>query len=437
MPRCEARFERITRPASGGCGHTPMRRAGARLAAGATVMAICSAAPLAIAAEPFPALEIALDRARARASANVAARGALHSAAMLRASAELPAVANPYLEIFADEQAAGRPVNDLAFQANLWIPIELSGQRGRRIQEVDRLTAWRTSQVADTAAETSAHLVRRYGAALAAAARVRVLETVVETSQQEAKLYDARVAAGDATIRDGKLAAVELSRNRMSLSEARGALERALAEVAALTGAPSLAPPADLASPPETLWRELARDPSSLVDQSPSVRTLAKQADYYEAVEAHQAAEAHVPVDVIVSGGRTPEGAARIGGGLAWTFPLLRRNQGERAHALAERDRARDVAQAHRAELAAVLAGLASERQFVRQALDELRKNGEPAAQAAVDAALATERIGKGDLLHVVAARRDLLFVRASGLTLTEREWGLLADLVALVGRSP
>jgi outer membrane protein TolC len=62
---------------------------------------------------------------------------------------------------------------------------------------------------------------------------------------------------------------------------------------------------------------------------------------------------------------------------------------------------------------------------------------GEPAAQAAVDAALQIARAGKGELLHVVTARRDLISVRASGLALEEREWLLLSRLVAVTGKSP
>jgi cobalt-zinc-cadmium efflux system outer membrane protein len=388
------------------------------------------------AAEPFPSLSIAVSRASERASALIAARGAERAAGAMDAGARLSPLANPYLEVFADRGVA-RDASEATVQSNLWLPLEISGQRRRRIEAVRRLATWRAGQSELIQAETIARLVQRYGLAVVAAERTRFLEKMVVISQQEAALYDARVQAGDATVRDARLAAVDLSRNRMALAEARADLARALAEVAVVTGTLELAAPEQAQPPPPALWTAVEQDPERSIDSGPALKALRLEGDYFDAAQARDAVESYTPLSVILSGGRAANGAARLGGGLAWTFPLLRRNQGERARAHAERERAIDVAIATRREQLAMLHGLYSERTEVSSALRELRVNGEPAAQAAVDAALQIARAGKGELLHVVTARRDLISVRVSGLALEEREWSLLSRLVALTGRTP
>lgn len=401
-----------------------------------TICAATAGAPPLYAAEPFPTLTAALERARARPSAVVAARGAVRSAEALAAGARLSSVGNPYLEVFADRTAARR-APEATLQGNLWLPLEISGQRDRRIAENERLKEWRGAEVEDVSFDQVADMVRRYGAAVVAAERVRFLQVIVEISLQETALYEARLQASDVTIRDAKLAAVDLSRNRMVLGQARADLARDLAGVAQLYGVVELSAPARDEVPPEALWEVAAREPHRLIDESPGLRALGREAEYFRVQRDREAAEGQAPLNIIVSAGEGADGSARVGGGLAWTFPLLRRNQGEQSRATAERTRALEIAEALRRERRAALQGLVIERTLVRDALYELRAHGAPAAEAAVEAARSTERAGKGDLLHVVTARRDLVSVRASGLDLEQREWSLLGDLVSLSGRTP
>jgi cobalt-zinc-cadmium efflux system outer membrane protein len=314
----------------------------------------------------------------------------------------------------------------------------VSGQRSRRLAENDRLREWRGAELMEASVDSAATMVGRYGRAVVAAERTRFLETIVEISRQEASLYGARLAAADVTVRDAKLAGVDLSRNRMALGAARSDLARALADVARLLGGPlELAPPvADMPSPSGP-WELAAREPQRILDQNPRLLALSREAEYFRTQAARESVEGHAPLNLILSAGEGADGSARLGGGLAWTFPLLRRNQGEQARAFAERERALDVADGLRRELLAALRGLVEERTQVRRALEELKEHGEPDAEAALEAARSTERAGKGDLLHVVSARRDLVSVRASGLDLEQREWSLLAELVSMSGRIP
>ncbi len=87
--------------------------------------------------------------------------------------------------------------------------------------------------------------------------------------------------------------------------------------------------------------------------------------------------------------------------------------------------------------IAATIEGLTAERREVRRALAELATVAEPAALASVEAAAATQRAGKGELLQVLIARRDLALLKARRLDLLQREWTILSDLVTLTGDLP
>lgn len=171
--------------------------------------------------------------------------------------------------------------------------------------------------------------------------------------------------------------------------------------------------------------------------RAPVVQAHQREATYFDVQRNRQVVESHLPLNVIVSGGRGEFGDMRWGGGLAWTFPTFRRNQGERARASAEQSRALDQRREDEIRTEARLRGLIEERKQVAEAIADLRQYGLPAADAALQAALGVQRAGKGDLLHILAARRDMALLKLGVLSLVRRQWALLADLVALTGEMP
>ncbi len=386
--------------------------------------------------EGFPALTWVLERASERAPDVVAQRGALRAAEGSMVGARLSQLDNPYLEVFSDRRFSQS--RGIAVQGNLWLPLELSGQRGRRIDEVEALSSWQRTGLDVTRARAKGQAVVAYGAVMVAAARFRFLSALVTTAKEEATYYEGRFEQGDATVRDAKLAAVEVARNTVALQEVRADLTRNLAQLAALIGVASLPEPTGpLQGPSEAIWQRVSQTAKELASQSPAVLAATREAEYFEKLKDRQAIEAHAPVNLILSGGKEETGAARIGGGLSWTFPVLRRNQGDQARAQAEQNRALEEREINEIRTYATLRGISTEREQVNEALEGLRTNGEPAAQAALDASIALQRAGKGDLLFILAARRDLALMKASALQLVMREWTLLADFVALTGKTP
>jgi cobalt-zinc-cadmium efflux system outer membrane protein len=384
----------------------------------------------------LPDLRQVVQLAKERAPSIVSARGEVDVARGGYAGARLFPVTNPTLELFADRGTLG-VTKDVTIQANLWIPVEVSGQRGARVAEVEANVAWQTENLDAARAAAAGLAVRAYGNALVAAERVRTFEKIVAVSRDEHAFYEQRLAAGDATERDATLANVELARNRITLRESNADLTRAITELRHVTGTPSLmlterdpAPPAGPSGPAEAFARRVAQ-------VSPLVTALTSEAAYHARAKQRQAREADPPVNVILSGGRGDFGEARFGGGVAFTFPVARRNQGEQARADAARRRALAERAATQRAIETTVIGLFAEREQVRAALQELATEAKPAAQAAIDAALATQQAGKGELLAVLTARRDLALLETRRLELLEREWNILGDLVALTGELP
>lgn len=384
----------------------------------------------------FPSLQWVLETTARRAPEVVSQQGALRAAEAGMVGARLSPVTNPYLEVFGDRRLSGGA--GLALQANLWLPVELSGHRGRRVSESEALSSWQRTGLDASRAMAQGRAVAAYGAVMVAMERAQFLSALVVTAKDEAAYYDGRFKEGDATVREAKLAAVEVARNTVALQEVRADLTRALAQLAALLGLPSLPEPSGtITTPTQEVWRQVERTAEELAAQSPAVLASAREADYFDKARRRQAIEAHAPVNLIFSAGRGELGDARIGGGLAWSFPTLRRNQGEQAQAKAQQNRALEERQLNEVRTYATLRGIVDEHAQVARALVDLRERGEPAAQAALDASLAVHRAGKGDLLFILAARRDLALMKASALLLVMREWTLLADFVALTGKTP
>ncbi|MFO0661938.1 MAG: TolC family protein [Polyangiaceae bacterium] len=389
-------------------------------------------------AAAFPSLSRAIALARDHAPQVITARGMTNVAQSSQIGARLSPLTNPYLEVFADRGTTG--TRDLTIAANLWLPIELGGQRSLRIAESDAWIAWAGTNLEAARAFAASEAIRAYGTALVAAERARIGENILATARSESALYQARLDAKDATVLDARLANLEVSRNQSMLTEARADLSRALADLARLTGETSIAPPDASVSVDPPAPKTDASSTTSIdraVEGSPFVRSSAREAEFRQREGARLGRDSHAPVNFILSAGRGDLGETRLGAGLAWTFPMLRTNQGEQARAEAERARALAENETQRRAMTATLRGLYTELTQTRAAADEMSTTAEVEAQALVDAAVEMQRAGKSEYLRVLMMRRDLAMLRTRRLELIKRAWSITADITAVTGDAP
>lgn len=383
--------------------------------------------------EPFPSLARALGLAREQAPAVVSSRATLRWARAGYAGARLGPVGNPYTEIVTDRGLG--PQNRQTLSATLWLPLDVWGQRSRRVAEVDARVAWQGSSLEATRAHAAAEAAAAYGAAVVEAERARLFEAILAGARAEADIFRERVEARDATEQDSAMASLEVARNAVQLLEIRADVQRSLTDLARVTGVDAYAAPAGVPLRPPALPADLT--PDALALRSPQVQALQGEARYHLQLQNRLASEAKTPFSLMLSTGRGDSGDFRVGGGVALTLPFFRSFQGERAQAEADQQRAQAEAGAQRSAARSALTGLERERRQVAAAIVEVEKALEPAGQAAVVAAEAMLKAGKGDLLRVLTARRDLAMLRTRKLDLIRREWALYGQFLALTGAPP
>lgn len=380
----------------------------------------------------WPTLSEVLARVRTSAPASVDARGAEASAQALGAGARVSSWGNPYLEVIADR---GRISTDAQILGQLFLPVDIHGQRSARIEEIDKLSAWRKNARTEIVARMQGEAASAYGEVMVAAALVDEARQLEADSRREAAWFAARAAAGDATRVERSLAEAEITRYAQSRTEASVRLSQARARLTMLTGLSNLDPIPAPTLPPgsDARTRSVKKDPSQL----PAIHALESEASYWAASRARQSAEKNQPLYLMLYGGRGDLAEARYGGGFGYTFPMTRTNQGEVARAQAEQARALELRAPVATALSARMRAAVESLSAVHQALQEVDSSGLPAFQSVLDATMEAYKAGKVELVRVIIARRDLATARARRLEMVAAAWRAYGEIIGIGGEIP
>jgi cobalt-zinc-cadmium efflux system outer membrane protein len=402
--------------------------------------AFAFAPALAHAAE-FPTLDVAIQLARARSIAVVEAEGELGVAGAQLTGAKASSLGNPYTELQFDRpwsnfDAAGRNLQALSFT---YFPLDIAGQRGKRIEEAEQLIGWRKMGLVSQQAAAAGEAVSVYGELVVSSQRI-VEATVGETTaREEAKYFQGRFDAKDTTLYEKSIAEAEVARWVQSKVEAELRLQSALARFGQVTGNPApMTPPPNLSVLPPPLrstWDDAAI--ARAVDKSPVVTRLVAERNFWDASITRYEREKIPPLTFEIIAGRGAAGEARFGLGGVITFPVTRRYQGEIARAEFSREHANRHIDLYRGVVVTRLRAAREAIAAVARALEELDKAGIPALERAVSSSVDAFRAGKIDLTRAMLARRDLAIARARRLDLIEASWRAYADLVIFSGERP
>jgi cobalt-zinc-cadmium efflux system outer membrane protein len=379
------------------------------------------------------AIETLLRLAVKNAPETVVGQASVESSRSSLVGARLLPLQNPYVEVVADHNNHTSS-SKLGVVGTLWLPFELSGQRGKRIDEANAWIDYHVATLQTVHATAKAMALVAWGRAIVENERIRLLTEIVASAQSETDVFRTRREAGDATERDAQLAEVEHARLIIELEQALVARDAAFGELLRLTGQPLTIPDNAKILPQTNLERLAVKIPQA---RPPSVQASRSEANYQRTVAERADREAVSPLSLILMGGRGDLGEAKIGAGLAWTFPMFRRNQGERARAQAEQDRLLVQASVMNKDVAARLTRITNEWHGTRRALSLLKTQALPAAQRARESTEAMFKAGKVDLLAVMVSRRDEALLRLRHLDLAEHEWELLASWTMLTGDLP
>jgi outer membrane protein, heavy metal efflux system len=403
--------------------------------AGAGAVLALVAAPASPALADWPTLEQVWRASRQRAPESVLAQSRTIVARSEGVGARMSSFDNPALLVAADHGVGPTPAGASAgvqASAEIGVPIEIAGQRSARIRSVEALASWRDREQAAAEGQAGGAAIAAYGHAVVARARVEQATQAEAQARSEVTWFEARVQAGDATAVDRSLAQTELARYAQFRAEAQIDLVLAEADLLALTGLP------DLGDPPADVDPALPqRDPGRRPAEAPAVEAFEREQVYWERQTEQARRVRWAPLVVTVRGGQDEFGQVRLGGGLGWSLPLIRANEGEIARAATAANRARADRDAVARAIDARTRGLREKLERTSEALTALDGAGIPAAEGLVQATDGAFRAGKVELVRVLNARRDLALMRGRRLDLLEGGWRAYGELAALIGALP
>jgi cobalt-zinc-cadmium efflux system outer membrane protein len=387
----------------------------------------------------FPTLERAIEMARARAIVVADAQGELGVARAQMAGARASALGNPYVDIQIDKGLNQTPELQVQALAYAYFPVDLTGQRGARIEEADKLIKWREIGLNDARGIASGEAVASYGELIIGSARISEAKNGEQVARDEAKYFAGRLEAKDTTVYEKALADAEIARWVQSRAEAQLRFSQAHARFAQVTGGTYIdnPPPAISVAPPQLRGSWDDAFVVKVVDRSPIVVKLSAERTYWDSSVERYKAERIPPVAFELIGGRGELGEARVGGGAVITFPVTRRYQGEIARAEQGRTSAVTRLALYRGIVETRLRAARDAVVMVTKTVAELDEHGMAALERAVSASVEGFKLGKIEITRVLLARRDLALARARRLDLIEAGWRAYADLTVLAGELP
>ncbi len=394
----------------------------------------------------FPTLERAIQLAREHAIVVAEAQGELGVANAQLRGARVSSLGNPYTEIQIDrpwnqavEGGMGTEQQSVQALTFSYFPVDIAGQRGKRIEEAERLIDWRKQGIIGAHAVATGDVVSAYGEIVVSNARIIETKAGEETAREEAKYFQGRFDAKDTTLYEKSLAEAEVARWVQSRAEAELRLAGSRARFGQLTGQVVVdPPPQNITVMPPSLrgsWDDAQMN--RIVDKAPIIARLNSEKTYWDSSIERYEREKIPPVSFEIIAGRGANYDFRLGGGAVITFPITRRYQGEisraevgRNHVLRQLGLYKGIIQTRiRAARDAITA--------TTKALDELDKTGIPALERAVASSVEAYKAGKVDLTRALLARRDLAIARSRRLDLIEATWRAYADLVIISGELP
>jgi outer membrane protein, heavy metal efflux system len=386
----------------------------------------------------WPSMREVWDRSRAHAPAAIQSGGAVSVARSTQIGARMSAFGNPYLEVTADRSLSRSTASgDVEMLGQLFLPIEVAGQRGARIRESDAFIRWRELERVGVQGRVGGAALFAYGRALASSARIAFATRAEDEARRELSWIEGRSAVKDATVVERGLAEAEVGRHAQLRAEAEIRLLQAQAQLTILTGMADLDAPESEAPVLPALASDSADFYAQKAESAPILRAYEGERSFWMRQVDRSKTERWPAVSLIAQGGRGELGEARVGGGLAWAFPFLRRNQGAIAQATTQAGRASTDRSAIARALEANVRSLVADFVLTRGAIDSLDHTGLPAAERLVDYTFAAFRAGKTELVRVLIARRDLALARARRLDLVENGWRAYGELAGILGALP
>ncbi|HET6146031.1 MAG TPA: TolC family protein [Polyangia bacterium] len=359
------------------------------------------------------ALDQAVQRAREVSALVRRARAESQLTAARRVGAAIRLPANPGVAVAVgpqrDDSAGAAARRGLGYRLHVEQAVEIGGQRGARLDEVERAVDAADARERLAEIESGARARAGYVAALLGTALV---QSTTERETLAARMENsvrARVEAGAASEIELRLAEVERGRMHRERVDAQRMAGEALAELRALLALPPAAE-VKLTTPlaaPTVRLPPLDQAIALALDRRADLAAVLASAATVDAQIVRLRREA-LPVPVLfLDVERDLPGQVFVGGGLGVALPVWRRNQGELAVARAERARADDEHEVVARQIALEVDRGYREVRAREEQARILETEVVPAAERARDLLTQGWQAGKFDLFRVIQVARE------------------------------
>ncbi len=347
------------------------------------------------------------------------------------AGASLLFQANPNLTVTAGPRSsAAGDSRDSSIELSQ--PVEISGQRGARVEAAEALVDVAEARLRARRGEVAAAILEAFGRALATDQRARLAADALSVAQEGLAAAQERFEAGAAALLEVNTARVEVGRMARDRSEAERRGAEALAGLHLLLGLDSAEIP--------TLEGELGVEDRGVLDEARLIeQALASRADVVASqrsldaanAQARLAARARIPTPRVgVSYTREEESDAEIVRGLlSFDIPLFNRNQEALGVAAARVSQLETEVAATGRRVRQEVSTAVARLRAARSAADGFASDVVKAMQENMELGTESYRAGKIDFLQLLLIRRQTLEARNEHINVLEELTAAQAQL--------
>ena len=314
--------------------------------------------------------------------------------------------------------------------------LEIGGQRGKRVEEVEKAVEAARARERVALAESRARVRSTYVGTLLAREHIRYAEQRLELVQRVRTSVQARAGLGAAGDVDVNLAILEVGRAEQDLAAAKvGAVaaDQELRRLLFLPRGPWLELTTPLSVPPVP-----AGDIEALITQARTRRAelaaLSARRTQLDATLDRLSREVIPNPTLFFEWASQQPKQNYIGGGISLPLPIWRHNQGEKARVVAAQERVDAERMLQELEVDSEVELAATAARLLVSEAQRWEKEIAPAAAANAELIARGWTAGKFDFFRVVQALRESGEARAQQLRTLGAAWSAIIDLDRAAG---
>jgi cobalt-zinc-cadmium efflux system outer membrane protein len=357
---------------------------------------------------------------------------------------------NPSVE-FTQENGVFNSPGERGMTIGFSLPLELSGQRGRRIDLARAELEASEAEVADRERRLASEARMAYAEALAAMRELEVTRDLSALDGETARIVEARVEEGDAAPLELNLLRAEVDRLRARRVLIEGRLQTALLRLKQLAGVPpeeALRLRDELAAPPPDAPTSLEAAVEVALRSRPDLRFARLSEEVaragYRLAKAHAAPQVTASVQYSNIRGtfdETPVGPITdrdnaLSFGVSITLPVFNRNQGAKAEARASITQAQMQREFLESTVRAEVTSAWRRYEVAREAIQTYERGVIERSTQNVRTVRAAYETGAFRVSELLAEQRRLIDMQREMTEAMVERYRALSDLQAAIGES-